>query len=253
MRSQEKTWDKLGRLAPYYSVLVAEEFKPENLTTENLAAFFASGRGHVTRLMEIVHEFRPGYMPRTVLDFGCGVGRVTIPLAEASDRVIAVDISEPMLEQARENCRSRNLANVEFMTSGEFLQLPEACVNFVHSYIVLQHIPKREGYALIGKLISVLQEGGVGAIHVSFHDQRSSVRRLLSWTKSHVPGAARMHSLLRRDGANYPPMQMNAYRLDTVFQMLYEGDCHRVLTHFSRHGPHLGLLLIFEKTPQESF
>ena len=253
MKSQERTWDKLGRLAPYYSVLVAEEFKPQNLTTENLAAFFASGKEHVARLMEIIHEFRPGFRLRTAVDFGCGVGRVTIPLAESSERVIAVDISEAMLEQARENCRIRDLSNVAFLNSNEFLQMPEASVNLVHSFIVLQHIPKREGYALIAKLISILETKGVGAIHVSFCDERSRLRRLLSWIQSHVPGVARVRSLLRREGTNYPPMQMNAYRLDNVFQMLYEGGCHRVLTHFSRHGPHLGLLLIFEKSRLESF
>ena len=51
MKSDERTWEKLGKIAPYYSVLVAEEFKPENMSAENLTAFFDSGREHVARLM----------------------------------------------------------------------------------------------------------------------------------------------------------------------------------------------------------
>lgn len=253
MKSSERTWEKMGKMAPYYSVLVAEEFKPENLSDTNLSAFFDSGREHVTRLMQIVRDFRPGFIPRSVVDFGCGVGRVTIPLAEACSRVIAVDISESMLQEARKNCESRRVNNVTFMTTREFLCLPESSVGFVHSFIVLQHIPTAEGYTLIAKLISILEDGGVGAIHVSFGDDRSRLRRILSWIKINVPGAAQLHNLLRGQPVNYPPMRMNSYRLDRIFRLLYDSGCHKVLFRFSRHGKHLGLFLIFEKSALEPF
>ncbi len=42
-----------------------------------------------------------------VLDLACGTGRVTIPLAEADLDVVGLDISEPMLDQAREKAKRK--------------------------------------------------------------------------------------------------------------------------------------------------
>jgi SAM-dependent methyltransferase len=50
-----------------------------------------------------------------VLEIGCGTGALTLPLAEAvgeHGRIVAVDISEPMLDAARQNIAERGLRNV---------------------------------------------------------------------------------------------------------------------------------------------
>jgi ubiquinone/menaquinone biosynthesis C-methylase UbiE len=253
VKSDPKTWEKLGELAPYHAVLVAEQFKPENLSAENLAAFFDSGDEHLTRLMDTIREFRPQFKPATAVDFGCGVGRVTVPLAKISSQVLAVDISEPMLEEAKKNCSERGVDNVRFMTTAEFLHLPDGSVNFVHSFIVLQHIPPATGYQLLEKLISILKEEGIGAIHLTFGDNRSPMRRGLSWIKFNIPGAAQVSNLLRGRSMNYPAMQMYAYNLNRIFSMLHNHGCHKVVPQFTKHGEHLGVFLIFEKSRQESW
>jgi SAM-dependent methyltransferase len=51
----------------------------------------------------------------SVLEIGCGTGALTLPLAEAvgeHGRVVAVDISEPMLGAARQKVAERGLRNV---------------------------------------------------------------------------------------------------------------------------------------------
>jgi len=54
----------------------------------------------------------------SVLEIGCGTGALTVPLAAAigeHGRVIAVDISEPMLEVARQQVGERGLHNVTLL------------------------------------------------------------------------------------------------------------------------------------------
>src|SRR5580704_8519723 len=54
----------------------------------------------------------------SVLEIGCGTGALTVPLAAAvgeHGRVIAVDISEPMLEVARQRIGERGLHNVTLL------------------------------------------------------------------------------------------------------------------------------------------
>jgi SAM-dependent methyltransferase len=54
----------------------------------------------------------------TVLEIGCGTGALTLPLAAAvgeQGRVVAVDISEPMLGLARQRVEERRLRNVTLL------------------------------------------------------------------------------------------------------------------------------------------
>ena len=54
----------------------------------------------------------------SVLEIGCGTGAVTLPLAQAvgdRGRVVAVDISEPMLEVARQRAADSGLRNVTLL------------------------------------------------------------------------------------------------------------------------------------------
>jgi SAM-dependent methyltransferase len=55
----------------------------------------------------------------SVLEIGCGTGALTLPLAEAvgeHGRVVAVDISEPMLGAARQKVGERGLRNVSLLS-----------------------------------------------------------------------------------------------------------------------------------------
>jgi SAM-dependent methyltransferase len=49
-----------------------------------------------------------------VLDLGCGTGAIGLSLAGAAKRVLGRDVSEGMMEQAREKAREAGLDNVEF-------------------------------------------------------------------------------------------------------------------------------------------
>ena len=49
----------------------------------------------------------------TVLDIGCGPGRITMPMAERAASVTALDASPRMLEHVRDNCAARGITNVE--------------------------------------------------------------------------------------------------------------------------------------------
>jgi len=55
-----------------------------------------------------VHKHVP--FPGRVIDLGCGTGRLSITLAQAGHRVLAVDLSEPMLAIVSEKARAANIA-----------------------------------------------------------------------------------------------------------------------------------------------
>jgi len=80
----------------------------------------------------------------TVLEIGCGSGRITRALAEVFGHVYAVDISGEMIRRAKESLRDVPNAHV-FQNNGTDLKvLGKIRVDFAFSFIVFQHIPSRD-------------------------------------------------------------------------------------------------------------
>jgi SAM-dependent methyltransferase len=105
---------------------------------------------------------RLGVDPRggTCVEVGCGPGRMTAALAERFDRVLGLDVSPAMLQQARVNVPNEN---VEFRAvSGERLDgVGDASADVVICYLVLQHLASRAVItAYIAEFARVLRDGG---------------------------------------------------------------------------------------------
>ncbi len=109
---------------------------------------------------------------RTVLDFGCGVGRIALPLAERCEHVYGLDVSPAVLREADSNAKRLGLTNVEWMDAGRLGELGGK-YDMVISLYVLQHIPSREGERIFATLLQGLRAGGVGALHVSLRPPMS--------------------------------------------------------------------------------
>lgn len=79
----------------------------------------------------------------TCVEVGCGPGRMTGALAERFDRVLALDVSPAMLEQARAHVTA---ANVTFLAvPGDRLEgVEDRSADAVVCYLVLQHLPSGE-------------------------------------------------------------------------------------------------------------
>ncbi len=133
-------------------------------TSEN-PEFFAQGAQETDELLRYcgVQVDRDD----TVLEIGCGVGRMTRRLAELAGHVIATDVSEEMLAGARRNLADR--PNVELVRVPGDGRLPgeDASVDLVFSYITLQHVPTAEAQLrYLREAIRVLRPGGHAAIQL---------------------------------------------------------------------------------------
>ena len=79
-----------------------------------------------------------------VLEIGCGIGRILIPMAVIFKEANGIDVSKKMIEISKNyiekipNCHT-------YETSGSDLSLfNDNYFDFCYSYIVFQHIPKKE-------------------------------------------------------------------------------------------------------------
>jgi SAM-dependent methyltransferase len=138
--AMKSDWDERAREnAMYYVVSARKDWDEEE--------FFESGaiNTHDTILSELDTICR-GLDPKemTILEIGCGVGRMTRHLADIFGQVEAVDVSGEMIARARENLSG--LANVGLHEVGgaDLSPFPGAHFDFCFSFIVFQHIPLRE-------------------------------------------------------------------------------------------------------------
>src|SRR5690348_7043245 len=104
MSNSDHTWQYWGHHDPYFGVLTDPSFGRARLDEDARTRFFASGKDYVDfALTTVKQRLDPQFRPSRALDFGCGVGRLTIPLARICDSVVGVDVAEGMLAEARAN------------------------------------------------------------------------------------------------------------------------------------------------------
>ncbi len=243
----DRDWQALGELDPCWAVLTGEPFRGADLSdAETLNAILESGRQHVARIWDVIELHLGGpFAPHRALDFGSGIGRVAIPLAERCGEVVGVEVAESMLAKARSVCERLGLHNLRFVTSDDALGEVVGTFDLIHSYIVFQHIPPSRGLQLLRRLIDKLAPDGVGVLHVLYHnpDMASFPTNLLkvAWR------------WLRRPFRRVPQMQMNVYLLNEVFRLVQEAGGRRMQVLPTDHGGCLGLVICFRKAPGEPY
>src|SRR5450755_1479730 len=151
----DKSWEKLGKTDPYYGVITVDKFRAGKLDEANRLEFFSQGRSHMARILSCAESATHRIARRRGLDFGCGVGRLVLPLATDAgfSEVVGIDISPSMLAEAARNASLAQVNNVRFVLGDDRLSQLEGTFDFIHSCIVLQHIPIRRGLEIIGGLL----------------------------------------------------------------------------------------------------
>ncbi|MDQ3145184.1 MAG: class I SAM-dependent methyltransferase [Pseudomonadota bacterium] len=218
MLSTDKAWRKWGAEDPYFAVLADDRFATARIG-ETGDDFFASGRGFVTHVLRECERYF-GALPRgRALDHGCGVGRLTLPLASQYAEVVALDVSPAMLAEAAANATRAGAANITFAEADDDLSRASGTYDFVNSHLVLQHIPVRRGLVILDRLIDLVAPGGAFHVNVSLRTDRLGWRWLY-WASANVPGVKIWQNICARRAWNAPAMQMNHYPLGRIVARL---------------------------------
>jgi len=118
------------------------------------------------QVFDIVHA-REGV---SVLDLGCGTGKLTARILEAGHPVTAVDFSEKMLAAAAKNAPGATFVQ------GELTQVPDLLVGQTFDCIIavyaIHHLPDQQKYDLLTALKAHLNPEGVIVLgDLSFPDR----------------------------------------------------------------------------------
>jgi SAM-dependent methyltransferase len=190
LRGVERTWTKLGREDPLWAILSVPEKRGGGWAE---ADFFASGVAETREVLARAVAVRPALPRNRALDFGCGVGRLTIAVAQHFRAVDGVDISEPMIARAREYARAVPQCRFYVNVRPDLSLFPGGRYDFVYSSRTLQHMKPRYSRRYIREFVRVLAPGGI-----LIFDLPTKIVVPSPWYKRALPWSVRQWVVRRR-------------------------------------------------------
>jgi SAM-dependent methyltransferase len=245
-------WEKWGKKDPYFATLVHEMFRSKNLTDKAKLEFFQSGRHWISYVLKVSRDHLDhDFSPKSALDFGCGPGRIVIPLAGIAEHVVGLDVSDSMLKEAHKNCEEYSVKNVTLLRSDDNLSaLDGLFFDFIHSVIVFQHIPVERGRHIFVNLLNHLAEGGIGAIQFIYskseYDKSYGVPPVMNLKQRFIRQVLLVGSRINLKKLE-PEMQMNPYNTNELMFLMQKAGIRDFHVEFTDHGGYLGIILYFQK------
>jgi SAM-dependent methyltransferase len=219
MPRHETEWEKAGQTDPYFGVLSHPQYRASILNNDTLQNFYESGEEHVRGVLELVNTLYSFTGRESVLDFGCGVGRLLIPLAQNFSHAVGVDVSPSMIKLAKERAAHMGVTNISF-----YNRVTDISTKFdlAHSYLVFQHIPPAIGLRIIESIADRIKPGGIMAVHLVLMMDQSRIRHLQHAIRKRFAPWHYAVNLVRGRKWNEPLQEMNSYPLNSILYSLYQ-------------------------------
>lgn len=196
----KRAWDDLGRGDPFWSVL--SKFKTAEMTDKDVDAFYATGKHSVDMVRGFLRRSYTDFPGGRCLDYGCGLGRVAFELTDIFESVVGVDISPSHLELAR-TAAERLQKNVDFVELDGIGRLNAiGKFDFIHSFLVLQHIHPDLVRLILERFGAILNPGGIGFIQLPTYHPAYEPEKVLLAGKPLSPGEFQLFALPTRDVIN---------------------------------------------------
>jgi SAM-dependent methyltransferase len=171
----QENWEGFAQSDPLWAICTDLKRRRGRWTQEE---FFATGDREISKIMEYVRSL--GLSPvknDAVLDFGCGVGRLTCALSQYFDQCWGVDISATMIRLAKEFHKNNARCSFSLNEVDHLQQFPDGYFGFIYTSVTLQHIPMPYVRKYLLEFIRVLKPGGIFVFQIPDRDKRGILLR----------------------------------------------------------------------------
>ena len=170
LRAHHLPWNSAGNLAD--NDLTADDvvretgwvFNNETGDELTLKAFVETGDKEVQRYIRLLQLESFQFENSTLLEIGCGIGRMTSSFTNRCNTVIAADVDSAFLERCRQTVARFgriDRLNTLHVANGKTLGLKDDSVDLTFSYITLQHCEPQDALSLVSEAIRVTRSGGL--------------------------------------------------------------------------------------------
>jgi len=164
LHREKRDWDRLATLDARWAILSDRRHK---FGRWSLPDFFAEGAQDVERFLAIAHELGLPKQHGTVLDFGCGIGRLAPGLLTAFRSYCGLDLSAEMVARATQLHETGPTCQFRVNQDSTLEQIPEDSFDLIVSLYVLQHCTVRsEALSILRGLLRTLRPGGLIIVQI---------------------------------------------------------------------------------------
>lgn len=201
---EKNSWEEKARENPLYAVMTMPEMQDagaDDFSPEHLQLFFEKGRKLAERLVMPSLELAPA--DGTVVEYGCGAGRILNALVEQGIECVGVDISQTMLDHCRGLVPGVN--ELVCLDAQGDVAIVSGSARLVYSYAVVQHIDKLSAYEkAVSEMCRILCKHGRLVLQVNCEDFTLAANGQLGRTESFED-----YSLHYAPGENQPRTHRN--------------------------------------------
>lgn len=150
-RKLKADWDKAA-LTVYFRDYIAQGFNEED-------AFKKSGESNTKWIREFLNLYNIDWKDKTVVELGCGAGRMTEFIAKDVKFIQAVDISAEMINRLHQRLGYQR--NIEALCIiRDYSVISDISVDLIISFLVFQHTPEDMVERLFEDGRRILKQGG---------------------------------------------------------------------------------------------
>jgi len=167
-RASQEYWDKHAASDPLWTVLA---FPDKSGGRWTLADFMKTGEREIALLYHRFSTLGLALPEKRALDFGCGVGRLTQALARRHQRVVGADISQGMIDLARQLNHYPDRAQYICTAASGLETLTAGSFQFIYSNIVLQHVEPDLSVHYLREFFRLLEPNGLLVFQLPSHKE----------------------------------------------------------------------------------
>ncbi len=162
----QSVWDQHAKADPLWAILSEPRMKGRKW---NLEDFLSTGVQDIAHVLEEIERSGVALNYGTAVDFGCGVGRLTQPLAARFEQAIGIDISPTMIDLAERINRHGEKARYILNDVNDLSVISDHSTDLVFSHIVLQHIHPTYAERYIRDFFRIAKPGAVIVFQIPSH------------------------------------------------------------------------------------
>lgn len=171
------TWEQKANENPLFAIMSDDVFKnkTKEISANDLTAFYKKGELLWKRYFSDLINENNVPIGKTVLEFGCGMGRLLANPAMMEYKCIGLDISETQLDLARTNFPAKSNTQFIKVDSKKQFEVESDSVDVIYSFAVFQHIKNlSDFYFSLNELTRILNKGGLIRIQFRAPNQYSN-------------------------------------------------------------------------------